>query len=77
MLVTVLVTVLVTGLGVLGLWLGVLGLDEVTLWLGVLGLDEVTLRLGDKLAIALWTALPQPAVRHPMRMAVKRKRPRV
>ena len=65
MLVTVLVTVLVTGLGVLGLWLG------------VLGLDEVTLRLGDKLAIALWTALPQPAVRHPIRMAVKRKRPRV
>jgi hypothetical protein len=70
-LVTVLVTVLVTGLGVVGLWLGVVGL-----WLGVLGLDGVTLRLGgDRLAIALWTALPQPAVRHPIRTAVKRKRP--
>jgi hypothetical protein len=68
--VTVLVIVLVTGLGVVGLWLGVVGL-----WLGVVGLDEVTLRLGDRLAIALWTALPQPAVRHPIRMAVKRKRP--
>ena len=65
------VMVLVTGLGVVGLGLGVL-----VVGLGVPGLDAVTLRLGDRLAITLWMELPQPAVRHPIRMAVKRKKPR-
>jgi hypothetical protein len=38
--------------------------------------DEVlTLRLGAKLEITLCTAPPHPAVRHPIRMAIKRKRP--
>jgi hypothetical protein len=49
-----------------------LGLGEAL----ALGLEEtLTLRLGDKLAIALWTALPHPAVRHPMRIAARRQRP--
>ncbi|MGH3197772.1 MAG: hypothetical protein ACRDOH_25120 [Streptosporangiaceae bacterium] len=67
-------TVVVTGLGVLVTGLGVLvvGLGEVL----VVWLDEVVApRLGDKLAITLWAALPQPAARHPIRMAVTRKSP--
>jgi len=61
------VVVLVTWPGVL-----VLGLGEGL----ALGLEEtLTLRLGDKLAIALWTALPHPAVRHPIKIATRRQRP--
>jgi hypothetical protein len=58
--------VLVTGVGVL-----VSGVGVMVVWP-----DEVlTLRLGAKLEITLCTAPPHPAVRHPIRMAIKRKRP--
>ena len=55
----VLVGVLVSGVGVMVVWPDVV----------------LTLRLGAKLEIALCTAPPHPAVRHPIRMAIKRKRP--
>jgi hypothetical protein len=62
----------------IGLDGAVLGLcDTLTLELGVLTLwvgETLALRLGDKLAIALVTAPPHPAVRHPVRIAVTRKR---
>ncbi len=67
------------GLGeeVVGLGLG-LGEEVVGLVLGdvsALRLGEMlTLWLGDKLAMALWIAPPQPAVRHTVRMAAKRKK---
>jgi len=63
------------GLGVLTTGLGaeVLGLGGVlALWLGK---EALMLRLGERLEIALWTAPPQPAVRHPATMATKRKMP--
>ena len=80
----------VVGLGlgeeVVGLGLGEevvgLGLGEEVVALG-LGEEEeeeeaaVPLRLGDKLAIALWIAPPQPAVRHTARTAATRKKLRV
>jgi hypothetical protein len=65
------VGVLVTGVGVL-----VSGVGVIVVWP-----DEVlTLRLGAKLLgakleITLCAAPPHPAVRHPIRMAIKRKRP--
>ena len=69
------------GLGeeVVGLGLGLgLGEEVVGLVLGdvsALRLGEMlTLWLGDKLAMALWIAPPQPAVRHTVRMAAKRKK---
>ena len=59
-----------------------LGLGEEVVGLG-LGEEVVALRLGkevvaplrlaDKLAIALWIAPPQPAVRHTARMTATRK----
>ncbi len=62
---------------VVGLGLG-LGEEVVGLVLGdvsALRLGEMlTLWLGDKLAMALWIAPPQPAVRHTVRMAAKRKK---
>ncbi len=67
------------GLGedVVGLGFG-LGEEVVGLVLGdvsALRLGEMlTLWLGDKLAMALWIAPPQPAVRHTVRMAAKRKK---
>ncbi len=71
----------VLGLGeeVVGLGLGLgdevvgLGLGEEVIALG-LGKEAVTLRLGVRVAIALWIAPPQPAVRHTARMAAKRKK---
>lgn len=71
----------VVGLGlgddVVGLGLGDevvgLGLGEEVIALG-LGKEAVTLRLGVRLAIALWIAPPQPAVRHTARMAAKKKK---
>ena len=65
--------VLVSGVGVLVSGVGVLesGVGVVLVWP-----DEVlTLRLGAKLEITLCAAPPHPAVRHPIRMAIKRKRP--
>ncbi len=71
----------VLGLGeeVVGLGLGLgdevvgLGLGEEVIALG-LGKEAVTLRLGVRVAIALWIAPPQPAVRHTARMAAKKKK---
>ncbi len=64
------------GLGedVVGLGLGEdgLGLGEEVVALGP-G-EMLALRLGDKLAITLLTAPPQPVVRHTPRMAAKRKK---
>ena len=56
-------------LGLDGAALGLGG--ALTLWLA----ETLALRLGEKLAIALETGPPQPAVRHPARIAVMRKRP--
>ena len=74
----------VVGLGlgeeVVGLGLGeeVVGLGEGEEVVGrELGKEAVALWLGDKLAIALWIAPPQPAVRHTARMAAKRRKLRV
>ena len=62
-----------TVLGVVGTVLGVVGWAGEVLVIWPDGL--LTLRLGDKLEIALWTAPPQPAVRHTTKMAAKRKKP--
>jgi hypothetical protein len=74
----------VVGLGlgaeVVGLGLGAevvgLGLGAEVVALG-LGREAVAVRLGVMLAMPLWIAPPQPAVRHTARMAAKRKKLRV
>ena len=58
--------VLVTGVGVL-----VSGVGVLVVWPD----EALTLRLGAKLEIALCTAPPHPAVRQPIRTAIKTKRP--
>ena len=62
----------VVGLGLVAEVVG-LGLGEEVVALG-LGKEAVAVRLGVKLAIALWIAPPQPAVRHTARIAAKRKK---